>query len=101
MPNLKVSDMSVISIPLRNLVAIIIGVSVAVSGYFALTQRLDMIEKDTEIMRVFVDQNSEFRVKWPRGELGALPDDAEQNMRLNYMEKQLEKLLEESGIGGK
>ena len=96
MSDLKVSDSSVISIPLRNLVAIIIGVSVAVSGYFALTQRLDMIEKDTEIMRVFVDQNSEFRVKWPRGELGALPDDAEQNIRLNHIEKQLEKLLEES-----
>ena len=95
MSNLKVSDSSVISIPLRNLIAIIIGVSVAVSGYFALTQRLDMIEKDTDIMKVFVDQNSEFRVKWPRGELGALPDDAEQNMRLNHLEKQLEKLLEE------
>ena len=101
MSNLKVSDASVISIPLRNLVAIIIGVSVAVSGYFALTQRLDMIEKDTEIMRVFVDQNSEFRVKWPRGELGALPDDAAQNMRLDHMEKQLEKLLEELDSGGK
>ena len=96
MSDLKVSDSSVISIPLRNLIAIIIGVSVAVSGYFALTQRLDMIEKDTDIMKVFVDQNSEFRVKWPRGELGALPDDAEQNMRLNHIEKQLEKLLEES-----
>ena len=96
MSDLKVSDNSIISIPLRNLVAIIIAVSIAVSGYFALTQRLDMIEKDTEIMRVFVDQNSEFRVKWPRGELGSLPDDAEQNMRLDHMEKQLEKLLEES-----
>ena len=95
MSDLKVSDSSVISIPLRNLIAIILGVSVAVSGYFALTQRLDMIEKDTDIMKVFVDQNSEFRVKWPRGELGALPDDAEQNMRLNHIEKQLEKLLEE------
>ena len=95
MSNLKVSDSSVISIPLRNLIAIIIGVSVAGSGYFALTQRLDMIEKDTDIMKVFVDQNSEFRVKWPRGELGALPDDAEQNMRLNHLEKQVEKLLEE------
>ena len=95
MSDLKVSDSAVISIPLRNLIAIIIGVSVAVSGYFALTQRLDMIEKDTDIMKVFVDQNSEFRVKWPRGELGALPDDAEQNMRLNHIEKQLEKLLEE------
>ena len=90
MSNLKVSDSSVISIPLRNLVAIIFGVSVAVSGYFALTQRLDMIEKDTDIMKVFVDQNSEFRVKWPRGELGALPDDAEQNMRLRFIEKDMQ-----------
>ena len=94
MSDLKVSDNSIISIPLRNLVAIIIAVSIAVGGYFALTQRLDMIEKDTEIMRVFIDQNSEFRVKWPRGELGSLPDDAEQNMRLDNMEKQMEKLLE-------
>ena len=101
MSNLKVSDNSVISIPLRNLVAIIIAVSIAVSGYFALTQRLDMIEKDTEIMRVFVDQNSEFRVKWPRGELGALPDDAEQNMRLDHMEKVIDKLLEELDDAGK
>ena len=101
MSDLKVSDTSVISIPLRNLVAIIIGVSIAVSGYFALTQRLDMIEKDTEIMRVFVDQNSEFRIKWPRGELGALPDDAEQNMRLDHMEKVIDKLMEELDSGGK
>ena len=93
MSDLKVSDNSIISIPLRNLVTIIIAVSIAVGGYFALTQRLDMIEKDTEIMRVFIDQNSEFRVKWPRGELGSLPDDAEQNMRLDHMEKQMEKLI--------
>ena len=65
------------------------------TGYKAVLERLDMIEKDTDIMKVFVDQNSEFRVKWPRGELGALPDDAEQNMRLNHLEKQVEKLLEE------
>jgi hypothetical protein len=101
MSNLKVSDNSVISIPLRNLVAIIIAVSIAVSGYFALTQRLDMIEKDTEIMRVFVDQNSEFRIKWPRGELGSLPADAEQNMRLDHMEKVIDKLLEELDDAGK
>jgi hypothetical protein len=36
--------------------------------------------------------NSEFRVKWPRGELGALPDDAEQNMRLDMVEKMVEKM---------
>ncbi len=36
--------------------------------------------------------NSEFRIKWPRGELGALPDDAEQNMRLDMTERQIEKI---------
>jgi hypothetical protein len=47
--------------------------------------------------------NSEFRIKWPRGELGSLPDDAEQNMRLLFLEKQQEKndeLLEELRYGG-
>ena len=37
--------------------------------------------------------NSEFRVKWPRGELGALPDDAEQNLRLDFLEKKVDKLI--------
>jgi hypothetical protein len=39
--------------------------------------------------------NSEFRIKWPRGELGALPDDAEQNLRLLYTEKYQSKLIED------
>ena len=42
-----------------------------------------------------VEMNSEFRVKWPRGELGALPDDAEQNMRLMYLEKYQSKGVED------
>jgi hypothetical protein len=47
-------------------------------------------------MQVNVEMNSEFRVKWPRGELGALPDDAEQNMRLNMIEKTIEKQQEKT-----
>ena len=52
---------------------------------------INALELEIERLKHEVDLNSEFRVKWPRGELGALPDDAEQNMRLTFLEKQIGK----------
>ena len=46
-------------------------------------------------MMLDLDKNSEFRILWPRGELGSLPADAEQNMRLDFIEKKLEKMVKE------
>ena len=46
------------------------------------------------IQDVHIKANNEFRVKWPRGELGSLPDDAEQNMRLNHLENELKEIQE-------
>ncbi len=89
----SLSDQSIISIPLRNLVAIIIAVGVAITGYFNVTSRITFLEHNRELDKVFISQNSNFRIKWPLGELGALPDDAEQNMRLTQIEKQLEKIF--------
>ena len=54
--------------------------------------RLNTLEMDILRLHHEVQMNSEFRVKWPRGELGALPDDAEQNMRLKYLEGVVEKM---------
>ena len=90
--SLEVNDGSQITIPLRNLIAIIVFVAGMVTGYFSTTERIMLLENHMEIMDVHVQQNSEFRVRWPRGELGALPDDAEQNMRLDYVEEHLEQL---------
>ena len=66
-------------------------VGTAVWGYSVLWNKLNAL--DLEIMRLKhdVELNAEFRIKWPRGELGALPDDAEQNMRLMFLEKQISK----------
>ena len=66
-------------------------VGTAVWGYSVLWNKLNAL--DLEIMRLKhdVELNAEFRVKWPRGELGALPEDAEQNMRLSFIEKQMGK----------
>ena len=85
----NVNDRSEITIPLRNLIALLIFVGVAITGYFSVTERITFLEHNAGMQKIHVDANSEFRVKWPRGELGALPD-AEQNMRLTHIEKQLE-----------
>jgi len=64
--------------------------AMAVWGYFGLTSKIAQLEIDVLRMKDSVTMNSEFRVKWPLGQLGALPDDAEQNMRLRFIEKDIE-----------
>ena len=70
------------------------AVAIAVWGYFGLTERITFLEHEQAMSKIQQSMNSEFRVKWPRGQLGALPDDAEQNIRLAYLEKEVEKLEE-------
>jgi hypothetical protein len=90
----KVNESTDITIPLRNLLSIIGGVAIAVIGYFHIDERIMMLEHEQEKMMLDVENNSEFRIKWPRGELGSLPADAEQNMRLDFIEKKLEEISE-------
>ena len=91
----KISENSEIVIPLRNLIALLVFVTVMSVGYFELVSRISFLEHNHGLLDIHVQQNNEFRVKWPRGELGALPDDAEQNMRLQYLEKEIAEILEE------
>ena len=74
--NLNVSDNSVIAIPLRNLVSLVGGAMILVYGYFGVTERLNFLEHELELQDKDIILNSEFRIKWPRGEMGSLPDDA-------------------------
>ena len=90
----KINDNSELVIPLRNLIALLAFVTVMCVGYFELTSRISFLEHNHGLLDIHVQQNSEFRVKWPRGELGALPDDAEQNMRLQYLEKEVSEIIE-------
>ena len=87
----RLDDDSGLQINLRWLIQMLVLMAAAVWGYFGITERLTMLEKDSVLMQMEVKQNSEFRILWPRGELGSLPDDAEQNMRLNFIERQMEK----------
>jgi len=78
--------------------------AVALAVYSFVTIKSDIDDLRNENVRIHheVDMNSEFRVKWPRGELGSLPDDAEKNMRILFLEKQAskqEELLEQLRYG--
>ena len=81
-----------LGINVKWLIQIIIVAAMAVWGYFGLTSRISQLEIDVLRMKDSVELNSEFRIKWPLGQLGALPDDAEQNMRLGFIEKDMLKL---------
>ena len=89
---MKINHKTELTIPVRNLVGLIIAVAVFVWAYFAVEERLNMLEHLTKVLEMEMKMNSEFRVKWPRGELGSLPDDAEQNIRLDFLEKKIDNL---------
>ena len=75
---MKINHKTELTIPVRKLVGLIIAVAVFVWAYFAVEERLNMLEHVTKIIDIEMKMNSEFRVKWPRGELGSLPADSEQ-----------------------
>tara|TARA_B100000749_G_C18399009_1_gene453844 strand:- start:162 stop:467 length:306 start_codon:yes stop_codon:yes gene_type:complete len=94
----RLNDSSEITIPVRNLIALIAATAVAVMGYFRVGERLSVLERDAELSNVQIEANSEFRVLWPRGELGSLPADAEQNMRLDFYQLTIQELRDDIEI---
>ena len=86
----KLNDQTSLGINIKWLIQIIVLAAMIVWGYFGLTSKISHLETDVIRMKDSVLMNSEFRVKWPLGQLGALPDDAEQNMRLKFIEKDIE-----------
>ena len=100
---IDVSDNTSISMPVRNMLAIIAAVAVGAWAYFGVLERITMLEtksvlteKDLEshIERLENDltKNTEFRIKWPRGEMGSLPADSEQFMLIEDLYGSVEKI---------
>ena len=91
---MKVSENTNIQLPLRNLISIIIAVAVAVWAYFGIIERLNNIETNGKLMISDVEENTEFRIKWPRGEMGSLPADSEQYLLIENTLVEVEKITE-------
>ena len=89
---MKVSENTNIQLPLRNLISIIAAVALGVWAYFGIIERLNTIETNGKLMIVDVEKNTEFRIKWPRGEMGALPADSEQFLLIEDTIVDIEKL---------
>ena len=92
MSKFKVSENTNVQLPLRNLLSIIGAVAVGVWAYFGIIERLNTIETNGKLMIADVEKNTEFRIKWPRGEMGSLPADSEQFLLIEDMIVDIEKL---------
>jgi len=100
---LDISDNTAISMPVRNMLAIIGAVAVGVWAYFGVLERITMLETKSQLaekdmvshverIENDLNKNTEFRIKWPRGEMGALPADGEQFMLIEDLYKSVEKI---------
>ena len=100
---LDISDSTAISMPMKNLISIVIAVAVGVWAYFGVLERITMLEtkstlseKDlnqhVERIGADLEKNTEFRIKWPSGEMGSLPADSEQFMLIEDLYKSVEKI---------
>ena len=99
MKSLKVRENTGIDLSVKNLIAIIGAVAIAVWSYFGLVERINNIETNYKLVNSDIEKNTTFRIKWPRGELGSLPADSEQFMLIEHMAGQLEKIQEQLEAG--
>ena len=91
----KISDNTEVALPLRNIISMVAAASVATWAYFGIIERLNQIETSITMMKSDLSQNTEFRIKWPRGEMGSLPADSEQFMLIEHIAGELEALANE------
>ena len=90
----RVSEDTNLTIPLKNILGMIALTAVATMAYFTIESRLTALEHNIEMTDIEIKANSEFRILWPRGQLGSLPADARQDMLLEGLERDLSELRE-------
>ena len=95
----KVSENTELSMPIRNLIAMVVGAAIGTWAYFGIIERLNTIENKLIMQEVDLGLNTEFRIKWPRGEMGSLPADSEQFMLIEHLAGELEKLSDNIETG--
>ena len=92
---MDVSDKTAISMPMRNLLSILAAVGIGVYAFFGIQERLKNVETRNTLMEADLIKNTEFRIRWPRGEMGVLPADSEQFMLIEYLDGQVTKMQQQ------
>ena len=91
---LSISESAAVQMPMKTVASLIIIVALGTMGYFQMVERLNIADTKIKIMEQDVEQNTEFRIKWPRGQMGSLPADSEQYMMLEDLYKTTDRINE-------
>ena len=83
---MNINESTDVTIPIRNLIAMVVATSIATMAYFGVQERLNKIEHAFDKSQLEIERNTEFRILWPRGELGSLPADARQDMLIEGLQ---------------
>ena len=89
---LKISEQAAVQMPMKTVASLIIIVALGTMGYFQMIERLNIADTRIQIMEKDLAENTEFRIKWPRGQLGSLPADSEQYRMSEDLYKSTDKL---------
>ena len=88
----EISEKSKVSLDIKAVIGAIAGIISVASVWFTLTAEIAQLKLDIIRMQDAVELNEEFRIKWPRGEMGALPDDAKQDLKIMYLQEDVDQL---------
>ena len=89
---LNIGEEVAVQMPMKTVASLIIIVALGTMGYFQIIERLNVADTRIQIMEKDLEENTEFRIKWPRGQLGSLPADSEQFMMIEDLYKTNDKL---------
>ena len=89
---LKISEEAAVQMPMKTVASLIAMVAIGTWAYFGIIETQNKIQTTVELMSKDLTENTEFRIKWPRGQLGSLPADSEQFMMLEDIYKNLDRI---------
>ena len=89
---LNISEEAAVQMPMKTVASLIIIVALGTMGYFQIIERLNVADTRIQIMEKDLEENTEFRIEWTRGQLGSLPADSEQFMMIEDLYKTQDKL---------
>ena len=91
---LNIGEEAKVQMPMKTVASLIVIVALGTMGYFQIVERLNIADTRIQLMEKDLEENTEFRIKWPRGQLGSLPADSEQYMMIEDLYKTTDKLSE-------
>ena len=89
---LTIGEEAKVQMPMKTVASLIVIVALGTMGYFQIVERLNIADTRIQLMEKDLEENTEFRIKWPRGQLGSLPADSEQYMMIEDLYKTTDKL---------